>query len=293
MTDSSPGEQDLLPANPIRDTVSVLFSGGTDSTLAAALMLREAKKVELLTFDPGYVFFLENTKVHARALAEKFGEDRVEQKFLDLRRILKDILWEDVKGDFGRYGFGLTSLVCLGCRLSMHVAAIIHNLERGIPYLADGSIRVQSATPEQMESTLDSQRARYMEEYGLVHVSPMYEEPRSDLVLEDMDIAAFPDMKKQFILYDSQVTCTFGVSADVYARIFYQPWLMGDRRERDAAGYREQKYPRMDDLIRLYFEQKGDSLEDRIQNLRDTYSRDQLRMTPASSSSSPTLEASP
>ena len=256
------------------DTVGVLYSGGTDSTLAAVLMLREARKVVLLTFDPGYVFFLANTQVHARMLAERFGEERVEQRVIDVRPLVGRLLFGAARSDFKKYAFGLTSLVCLGCRLSMHAAAIIHLLESGIPYLADGAIRQQCDTPEQMESTLESQREHYMERYGLVHMSPLYEEARSDLVLQEMGLAAFPALKKQFILYDTQATCPFGVSADVYARIFYRPWLMGDRRERDAACYREDKYPVMEQVIREHFESKGQSLEELVRSVRATVERD-------------------
>lgn len=256
------------------DTVSVLFSGGTDSTLAAVLMLERARRVELLTFDPGYVFFLENTRVHARALADRFGPDRVEQRFLDLRPFTGNLLWNDPVSDLRRFGFSMASLVCLGCRLSMHARAIAHNLEQGIPYLADGSIRVQSDTPEQMESTLESNRAEYLETYGIEHISPLYEERHSDRVLLDMGLSEFPNLKKQYILYDTQGTCIFGVPADVYARIFYRPRLMGDRRERESGAYRDLKYPLLHRAVQEYLESRGQSVERLVANLRATAERD-------------------
>ena len=52
---------------------AVLFSGGSDSTLAAAQILDECDRITLLTFDPGYLLFLENTRVHAKKLKEVFG----------------------------------------------------------------------------------------------------------------------------------------------------------------------------------------------------------------------------
>lgn len=256
------------------DTVAVLFSGGTDSTLAAAMMLKEARKVVLLTFDPGYVFFLENTKVLVRELKRLYGEDRVEQRFLDLRPINRRILMSDIKGDLLRYGFSMASLVCLGCRLGMHAAAIIHNLENGIPYLADGSIRVQSDIPEQLESTVETTAQHYLEHYGLVKISPIYEEARSDLVLAEMGMERARGQKKHFILYDGQGTCVFGVPADVYARIFYKPIFMGDTREKDAAQYSGEKFPLMRRVIEEHFQKRGLDLEELIARNRQTVEYD-------------------
>ncbi len=230
-------------------TAAVLFSGGTDSTLAAAQMLEEFDRVTLLTFDPGYLLFLNNTKVHAEKLQQHFGADRVTHLILDIRHYIRDILGVDPVQDIKEYGFNLSSLVCLGCRLSMHAFAIYWCLQNEVPYLADGSIRAQSTIPEQMESVIRRNRRFYSQVYGIHHFSPIYEESESDRKLDELGISGKKKLKKQFILFDTQATCVFGVPADVYGRLFYGR-LVGDTREQDSEQYCAEKYPVMQETIR-------------------------------------------
>jgi sulfur relay (sulfurtransferase) DsrF/TusC family protein len=221
-----------------------MFSGGTDSTLAAARMLERFERVTLLTCDPGYLFFLENTKVHVGALRERYGNARVEHVVLPIRDAVRQVLFAEVSYDLRRFSFSMASLVCLGCRLSMHAAALAFNLERGIPFIADGSVRIQDAIPEQMPSTLARNRRFYFERFGIYHTQPVYDVAASDRALEGLGLARQTRLKKQFILFDTQYTCPFGVPADVYARLFYKP-LLGKTRERDSAEYSQRKFPRV------------------------------------------------
>ncbi|MCO4768427.1 MAG: 7-cyano-7-deazaguanine synthase [Deltaproteobacteria bacterium] len=247
---------------------AVLFSGGTDSTLAAAQMLDECDKVTLLTFDPGYLLFLDNTKVHAEALQERFGADRVEHRIIDIRHFIKDILGVDVGADLREYGFNMSSLVCLGCRLSMHAFAIYWCLQNEVPYLADGSIRAQSTIPEQMESVIRRNRRFYSQEYGIRHFSPIYEESESDQRLDELGITGKKKLKRQFILFDTQATCVFGVPADVYGRLFYGK-LVGKTRELDSEQYCAEKYPVMQDVILKAIEEHGIDVPTAAERLRE------------------------
>ncbi len=247
--------------------VTVLFSGGTDSTLAAARMLDQFERVTLLTLDPGYLLFMRNVGVHGHALRSHYGEKRVDHVILPMKQISRQILWGEISQDVRRYGFNMAALVCLGCRLSMHTAAIIYNLEQGIPFIADGSIAAQNAIPEQMQSTLARNREHYLRTFGIWHYAPIYDETSSDKALEELGIARQKGLKKQFILFDTQYTCPFGVPADVYARMFYKP-LMEKSRERDSAEYSQRKYPDMESVVRGHFDRMGASADQIIERLR-------------------------
>ncbi|MCL4818589.1 MAG: hypothetical protein KJ067_05590 [Vicinamibacteria bacterium] len=260
---------DLLPDRLDRDYEqgSVLFSGGTDSALAAVHLLERCRKVTLLTFDPGYVFFVENSRVHADLLRERYGADRVEHVIRPIGELVRKILFGDVKRDLREYGFDMTALVCMGCRLSMHTAALIHNLEHGIPVLADGSIEKQDAIPEQRRSVLAENRALYFRDYGVLHVQPIYGEARSDERLFEKGIAPKRGLKKQFIFFDTQATCVFGVPADVYARMFYKP-LMGDFTDVESVAYCRERHPKMRGEIEAYFARTGQDLPALVARLR-------------------------
>ncbi|MCG3171972.1 MAG: hypothetical protein GMKNLPBB_00113 [Myxococcota bacterium] len=240
----------------------VLFSGGTDSGLAAAMMLEHFERVHLLTYQPGYVFRMDRPPLMAAMLQEKFGAGRVKYVCDDIQPIVNRILFGDIAQDLRKYGFNMTVMVCLGCRLSMHVRTLMYCIENTIPFIADGSISRQDSVPEQMASVIERNQRFYSEQFGVAHTAPVYDESRSDLKLWAMGVTSEPRMKQQFILYDTQGTCLFGVPADVYGKLFYS--RMGDQRERDAEAYCGEKYPLMQALIESWSRREGVPLADRI-----------------------------
>jgi hypothetical protein len=258
------------------ERASVLYSGGTDSSLAAVEMLKECRKVTLLTFNPGFILFLDNSRLHAEALRRQYGESRVEHLIVPINELTRRILCGNMRRDLRKYGFDLTALVCMGCRLGMHARAIIYNIENGVPVLADGSIRKQDAIPEQRASVLRANRALYMERYGIRHVSPIYDETRSDVKLFEAGIAIKRNLKKQFIFFETQATCPFGVTADVYARMFYKP-LMGAAADAQSVEYCGEKHPLMHGAIERYFKEKGMDMAALVARLKAMHAIDEVR----------------
>lgn len=246
---------------------AVLFSGGTDSTLCAVRTLDMADSIELLTFQPGFVFFLDNARKGAAALIDRYGPERVRHSMIAIDETNRRFLFDRWRELLGRYGFHMTSLVCLGCRLSMHAAALAHCLEHGIPLLTDGSIRVQADIPEQMEEVLRRNRAHYAERYGITCRSPIYDEPRSDRKLWDMGLAPRKNLKGQFIFFETQATCPFGVTADVYARIFYGK-AMGDERLRNSMAFLDESHPLVERAVAERLEAVGLDLDRAVADLK-------------------------
>ena len=150
--------------------------------------------------------------------------------------------------------------------MSMHAAAIIYNLEHDIPVIADGSIEKQSTVPEQLESFVRRNREQLWQRFGIRHYSPIYREVASDRRLDDLRLSLKPALKHQFIFFDTQPTCPFGVPADVYARLFYGE-LSGPAREVDTFEYSEQKRPLVRQAVETHFTEGGD-LDERIAALR-------------------------
>ncbi len=254
---------------------AVLFSGGSDSTLAAALMLDEGRDVTLLTFDPGFVLFIDNSRKNAQRLQEIYPDRRIEHEIIDNKAATHRLLWSRMGQDLRDFGFNNNVLICLGCRMAMHARAVSHMLEHGIPYLVDGSIADQSTVPEQLPSVLERHREFYRREFGIHHRSPIYEESRSDNRLAEKGMEGQRNLKRQFILFDTQATCPFGVTADVYGRLIYA--LMPRTRERESERYCHDKYPLLVRYVRGYIAERGLDLDERIQNLRDKVERDGSR----------------
>jgi len=252
--------------NKMLNDATILFSGGSDSTLAAVRMLERHRRVHLLTFDQGLIFFVDRTKIHADLLKEKFGGDRVIHEIIDIRGFFKTVMFGSLRHDLRTYGPNLTVQVCHGCRIAMHAHAALYNLLNGIKYLADGNIEKQGGEPFQLRSMMSFNRENY-KEFGIVYSSPVYNETRSDLVLEELGLAARQKLKKQFILYDTQPTCAVGVPADVYARIFYRG-MMKERHRMDSERYRMEKEPLFREFLEIECERNGHKLTDLIERLQ-------------------------
>lgn len=251
----------------LKSHAAVLFSGGTDSTLAAARILQNHERVTLLTLDPGYIFFVDNTRKHAGILQERFGAERVTHHILDVKEAVRAVAAKDIPGDLKEYGFNMSSLVCLTCRLSMHAFTVAWCLENEVAYIADGSIRAQSTVPEQMASVIRRNGRFYASEYGIQHISPIYDVDDSDRQLDALGLSAVKKLKKQFIFFDTQPTCLFGVPADVYGRIFYGK-LVGDQREEDSEQMCTEKYPLMREYIAMAVARAGGSVPEAVAKLR-------------------------
>ena len=265
MSDTSNGDYKPAPA-------AIMFSGGTDSTLAAALMLEEGRDVHLLCYNPGFVLFLRNSRFNASRLIQVYGEDRVHYHYIKNHELTKKVLWKTIKKDLKSYGFNMNSLLCLGCRMAMHTGAVSFCLENGVPYLVDGSIADQATVPEQLQSTLARHRSFYQDTFGINHRSPIYDESRSDMRLAEMGMTEQGGLKKQFILFDTQGTCPLGVTADVYSRMFYR--LMPKTRERESKEYGQSKYPLMVQTVRDHFPVGDLNFEAAVERLRELKTRD-------------------
>ncbi len=155
--------------------VSLMFSGGVDSTTAALKLAETYDEVHLLSFSNGYGHTrIERTRRRLDELRRHAG-DRFFHTVESVQPLFEMIL-DDPRGDFRRYGSGF--IWCLSCKLAMHTRGILYNLERQIPHMADGS---SQSTGEMVEQTL---LAIYMvrelyERYGIRYRTPVYTIPRA------------------------------------------------------------------------------------------------------------------
>jgi predicted subunit of tRNA(5-methylaminomethyl-2-thiouridylate) methyltransferase len=247
---------------------SVLFSGGSDSTLAAVRMLERHQRVHLLTFEQGLVLFIERSRAHASLLRSRFGESRVTHHVINITELFHRVFVGDLRHDLTTYGPALCVQVCHGCRIAMHAHAILFNLLHGVRYLADGNIRKQESEPFQLRSMMAFNQ-KYYEQFGVVYCSPIYEEEHSDRVLEQMGLSVRSNLKRQFILFDTQATCAVGVPADVYGRLFYRG-LMKERHRMDSERYRMEKEPLFRQFLDDECRRRGLQLPDLVARLRAT-----------------------
>lgn len=167
----------------------VLFSGGTDSTLTAALMAEEFDKIHLITYDRFGIFQVENSKKNAQKLVDKFGKDKFVHKVINFDKVFQKVSYQNYLKNLIKFGF-MNLSTCGLCKLSMHVMTIIYCLEFQIQRVSDGANKGMDVFPAQMDSVLDELRGMY-EKFGIEYTNPVYEidPPEEKSLIKDENMA--------------------------------------------------------------------------------------------------------
>jgi hypothetical protein len=166
--------------DPIKNEVAVMFSGGIDSLLAAVLLAQEYDKVHLVTFDKGYLEFgVKNNQPNVELLKEKIGADRITHQVVDIKDLHKAISVRFFFKERKKYNSEIRW--CVGCRLSMGIAAMIFSLENSLVGYADGSNREQipsdtnlTGTAENYPSIVNAGKT-FAQSYGVHFLTPTYD----------------------------------------------------------------------------------------------------------------------
>ena len=153
--------------------VAVLFSGGTDSTLAAALMAERFEKVHLVTYARYGFFSVENTKVNARKLMEKYGEDKYAHYIINIDRLTEYVFYERYLHNLFRHGFFVLS-ICGLCKLAMHLATVVFCLEHKIANVCDGANQGMNLFPAQMKPVIGELKHMY-ESMRIHYFNPVFD----------------------------------------------------------------------------------------------------------------------
>lgn len=165
----------MSQAAPRAPAVSLMFSGGVDSTTAALALAERFERVHLLSYSNGYG----HTKLHRTATRVRELERHAGPRFVHHRASIQPLfdrlLVDDLQAEYRRWGSGF--VWCLACKLAMHSHSILYGLEHRIPEMADGS---SASTGEMVEQSLLSLylfRELYAE-WGIRFTTPVYTIPR-------------------------------------------------------------------------------------------------------------------
>ncbi len=172
------------------EPVAVLFSGGTDSTLTAALLTKEHEEVHLITFDRLGIFEVKNSEKNYLLLQDKFPETKFTYKIIDFNEVFKKISYQNYIKNLTHYGF-MNLSTCGLCKLSMHIAMIAYCLDNGIKFVSDGANRGMEIFPAQMDIIIEKLR-EYYGSYGIEYTNPVfdYAPPEEKSLIKDKEMAA-------------------------------------------------------------------------------------------------------
>ena len=166
---------------PSHKRISLLFSGGVDSTMAACKLAETFEQVDLISFDNGYGHYrIDRTAKRAEELYGRYpGVFR--HSIISVRKLFEEMVINDIFELYRQYGSGF--IWCMGCKLSMHIRTILYNVQHGIYLTADGSSFATSEMVEQMPASVARVKGFYCE-YGITFENPVYEIRREESIAE-------------------------------------------------------------------------------------------------------------
>lgn len=159
--------------------IAVLYSGGTDSTCAAILMLKEFDTVHLLTFQRFGIFHVENVLSNIEKIKARFPDKKIVHKIINVDKLFKKISYSKYLYYLKKYGFFMLT-TCGLCKLAMHIQALIYCQENNVSYVCDGANKRAGGGnfPLQMRKIISEVREMYSR-FGITYFTPVFdfEEP--------------------------------------------------------------------------------------------------------------------
>ncbi len=151
----------------------LLYSGGTDSTLAASIAAGQFDKIHLITYKRFGLFSVTNPLINVKKLKVKFGEDKFTHAIIPVDKLFKKVSYENFLINLIKYRFFLLS-TCGLCKLAMHIRTLIYCLDNNISYVCDGANQGMYLFPDQMEKVIDETKKMYAF-FGINYFNPVFE----------------------------------------------------------------------------------------------------------------------
>jgi hypothetical protein len=245
-----------------KEEVSLLFSGGWDSTLAAYKLCETFSKVHLLTYYHSKSDFTENSKVNVNKLRNKFGSDKIVHHIIDIDQ-LKEKLYHGLwRQDKKKYGLFLINCECSACRIAMFARTIIYNIENNIGYLASGEVETAPLhLVAGLSDNLDELKRELCNDFGIVYQRPVYYEKKPhkrlfELGLIDKEVKhiKFP---YEYLFHETQPTCYIGPFSDIFNKFYYLPYPGKEAHKENKLKYFIEKMGVAREWINDYFEKRA------------------------------------
>ena len=162
-----------------KKAVSLMFSGGVDSTFAAVKLADDFDIIHLLTYTNSYAHFsLKRAKNRFQELVDIVGP-KFSYELINVKDVFDSVVLNDIVDDYVKYKSGF--IWCMSCKMVMHAQTIIYNRQRGIDYSCDGSSASTKEMVEQMSGSLELIKDFYKSN-NMKFFSPIYDIPREEEV---------------------------------------------------------------------------------------------------------------
>jgi hypothetical protein len=207
-----------------KQELAILFSGGSDSLALYALAAAGAhpeiprpRGIHLLNMLNGMGRFSSFPKgrfrVSERILRAQMPDSgQIPQSIyieLDMGRLFQGLWLDRYEELMPRYAG--KNLVCVACKLAMHVRALIYCVEMLVPTLLVGYARKQGYFPEQTAAFMD-RISRLSDEFGIKTMFPVYDDFDDETVtrhlLEDFGLPSTGGGERKCLFCQTLTTAT-------------------------------------------------------------------------------------
>jgi asparagine synthetase B (glutamine-hydrolysing) len=229
---------------PAMNEISLMFSGGVDSTVAALHLAKTYDRVHLLTYSNGHGHYgFGRAERRADELIAR-APGRFVYHFESVRELFRTLTVSSLAEDYARYQSAF--IWCMGCKLAMHTASVRYDRAHGISRHTDGSSADTSEMVEQMLISL-SLVSHFYQDHGVAFVPTDYDLPRDAKreLLKASGLRMGVPLRDRYL--GIQPSCIPG-------ELYYLPYLLLKRPprhpERMVASYILSRRPVMDRLVR-------------------------------------------
>jgi len=245
----------------MNNKVTLLYSGGSDSTLAAALLTKDFDEIHLLSYVyTGVVSGVDKSKVNVIRLQDKYKDKKFVHKIIYQDKLYKEILYGNYLKDILKHRF-LVLAMCPICKIAMFTRALVHSLDHGISHICDGANRGRGRSyPEQVQKVM-KEFDMFLGHFNVKYSSPVYElNPQTDEILYEMGLYETKNVKHDpNANLQIEGDCTFK-SLYHTASVGYYRLLYGDDKYEDLIiKYYRDKFDLMKKYVEEYLTDKKNS----------------------------------
>ena len=232
----------------------ILYSGGADSTLSAALHAEKGYNVHLITLDRfSYVKVQEYTSHNYHKLVAIYGANCFSRTILPIEAWHKYLNYERYFYFFRKYKLAIVSMIF--SKLALHWRALVYALQNQIKCVADGAVPYMGPYPDQNAHIGGEQFASLYQYFGIKYENPVWEIADDvEQLLYDRGITSTPSIRgssedrqvfyaEQFVfaLFVKYYKMKFGPSqyedtmANIYTekirliKMLTEEWLTGEK----------------------------------------------------------------
>lgn len=220
--------------------ISVLFSGGPDSTLAALRALDEAERVHLVTYHHRLMSRMGGHTIVVDEMKERFGEERIVTHEEEIGELFREMYFKDWQRRLPKYRTYYVPWMCGACKLAMHTRTIAYNMEHGIRKTYDGANTESSPLFPAQTREYISVMQEYYGRYGMEYDAIIFDDDHTDEQCTAYGLKTLERTKKEHVVFSTQHSCVVGLAIHAHARLYYKPFRGRDRMKNISGPFLEE-----------------------------------------------------